>query len=106
MKKSILLLSCIVGLQAFAATDIVPGTPYYMRNVSNGKFLTAGGWWGTHAIVGETGLPVTFESVGSDQYRALTPCGYPQALVFFFFKLFGVYKKALTFAARLTKTVK
>ena len=24
----------------------------------------------------------------------------------FFFKLFGVYKKALTFAARLTKTVK
>ncbi len=79
MKKSILLLSCIVGLQAFAATDIVPGTPYYMRNVSNGKFFTAGGWWGTHAIVGETGLPVTFESVDSDQYRALTPCGYPQA---------------------------
>ena len=73
MKKSILLLSCIVGLQAFAATDIVPGTPYYMRNVSNGKFFTAGGWWGTHAIVGETGLPVTFESVDSDQYRALTP---------------------------------
>lgn len=73
MKKSILLLSCIVGLQAFAATDIVPGTPYYMRNVSNGKFLTAGGWWGTHAIVGETGLPVTFESVGSDHTAHLPP---------------------------------
>ena len=44
-----------------------------MRNVSNGKFLIAGGWWGTHAIVGETGLPATFESVDSDQYRALHP---------------------------------
>ena len=79
MKKSILLLSCIVGLQAIAAAEIVPGTEYYMRNVSNGKFLTAGGYWGTHAIVGETGLPVTFESVGTNEFRALTPCGYPQA---------------------------
>ena len=80
MKKSILLLSCMVGLQAFAATGIVPGTPYYMRNVANGKFLTAGGWWGAHAIVGESGLPVTFEAAGgADQFRAVNPSGYFQA---------------------------
>lgn len=60
MKRSLLLLSGIVVLQAFASTDIVPGTPYYMRNVSNGIFFTAGDWWGTHAIVGETGLPDRF----------------------------------------------
>lgn len=79
MKKSILLLSCMAGFQAFAATGIVPGTPYYMRNVANGKFLTAGGWWGTHAIVGESGIPVTFEVAGgADQFRAVNPSGYFQ----------------------------
>ena len=76
MKKSILLLFCMAGLPAFATTGIVPGTPYYMRNVANGKFLTAGGWWGTHAIVGESGLPVTFEAAGgANEFRAMTPTG-------------------------------
>ena len=80
MKKSILLLFCMAGLPAFATTGIVPGTPYYMRNVANGKFLTAGGWWGTHAIVGESGLPVTFEAAGgANEFRAMTPAGYFQA---------------------------
>ena len=80
MKNSILLLFCMVGLPAFAATEIVPGTPYYMRNVANGKFLTAGGWWGSHAIVGESGLPVTFEAAGgSNEFRAVNPSGYFQA---------------------------
>lgn len=70
----------MVGLQAFAAAEIVPGTPYYMRNVANGKFLTAGGWWGTHAIVGESGLPVTFEAAGgANEFRAVNPAGYFQA---------------------------
>lgn len=78
MKKTILLLSCFVGLQAFAATSIEPGTPYYMRNVATGKYLTAGGWWGTHAVVGDYGLPVTFEDAGSGSYRARTPLGYFQ----------------------------
>ncbi len=69
----------MAGLQAFATTGIVPGTPYYMRNVANGKFLTAGGWWGTHAIVGESGIPVTFEAAdGADRFRAVNPSGYFQ----------------------------
>lgn len=80
MKNSILLLLCMVGLPAFATTGIVPGTPYYMRNVANGKFLTAGGWWGTHAIIGESGLPVTFEAAGgANEFRAVNPAGYFQA---------------------------
>lgn len=63
-------------MQAFAATSIVPGTTYYMRNVANGKYLTVGGWWGTHAMDGESAIPLLFENAGGNDYRIKSTSGY------------------------------
>lgn len=49
---------------------------YYLRNVSTGKFLKAGGQWGTHAVVGDYGQPLTFTDLGNGKYEISTPMGY------------------------------
>lgn len=54
-------------------TNIVPPVPepdttelsgiYYFRNVESGAFLKQGGWWGTHAVQGNYGSPMTVTPV-------------------------------------------
>jgi len=35
---------------------------YYLRNVATGAYLKQGGWWGTHAVQGKYGSPMTITS--------------------------------------------
>jgi endonuclease/exonuclease/phosphatase family metal-dependent hydrolase len=50
---------------------------YYLRNVKSGEYLNAGSYWGTHAIVGETGNYISLERAGEDnQYYLHTTYGY------------------------------
>lgn len=35
------------------------GKQYFMRNVATGSFLSAGAWYGTHAVLNKYGIPIT-----------------------------------------------
>ena len=47
------------------------GKEFYLRNVADGSFLKAGGAWGTHAIIGETGNRITMLKGDADDSYAL-----------------------------------
>ncbi len=52
------------------------GKTYYLRNVATGYYLKAGGWWGTHALQGEYGQPITFGELSDGVYALQSPMGY------------------------------
>lgn len=59
--------------------DVLPEFPtvqYYVRNVATGKFLKAGGWWGSHAVVGDYGLPMSFTQLPNGKYEISSALGY------------------------------
>lgn len=49
--------------------------PVYLRNRATGKYLKAGGWWNTHAVVGNYGLPM-YITVNEGKYDILSSLGY------------------------------
>jgi len=59
-----------------AVDEDLSGTTYYVRNVESGAFLKAGGWWGTHAVQGEYGSPMTIAKLSSGKYVLQSNIGY------------------------------
>lgn len=57
----------------------VAGKVYYLRNVATGKFLKSGGWWGTHAMQGDYGLPITLKEQADGKFLISTPINNPNA---------------------------
>ena len=56
--------------------DVVSLEDLYLRNVSTGTFLKAGGWWGTHAVTGNYGSALTFTHLPNGKYFLQTPMGF------------------------------
>ena len=44
---------------------------FFLYNVKSGKFLTAGGYWGTHAAIADYGKPMCVETNGTKWYFRL-----------------------------------
>lgn len=51
-------------------------TEYYLRNASSGRYLKIGGWWGSHAIEGNYGVPVYITKMPNGKYDIKTANGY------------------------------
>ncbi len=67
----------VVNFTIENTSDNLSEGSYYIRNAKTKQFLTAGSYWGTHAIVGETGNYVTLEKASNDgEYYMHTTCGY------------------------------
>ena len=50
---------------AVGSTDAFPTNKskiFFLYNVKSGKFLTAGGYWGTHAAIADYGKPMCVEN--------------------------------------------
>lgn len=62
-----------VGEDVPPSDEELNGTTYYIRNVETGKFLKSGGWWGTHAMQGEYGLPIAVKQLPNGKYTLSTP---------------------------------
>lgn len=45
---------------------------YFVRNKATGLFISAGGSWGTQAVLSTTGTPITAECVNGDQFNLAT----------------------------------
>lgn len=58
------------------ASPIAEGEQYFLRNAATGTYLAPGGWWGTHAMVAETGNRITIENAGNNQVRLKSTLGY------------------------------
>lgn len=48
----------------------------YLRNRETGRFLTNGGWWGSHAVVGNYGKPHFISSLPNGKYSISSNYGY------------------------------
>lgn len=49
---------------------------YFLYNVKSGKFLTAGGYWGTHAAIDDYGKPMCFVKVEKTSASIWSPATY------------------------------
>ncbi len=52
------------------------GQTFYLKNAATGYFLKSGGWWGTHAVQGVYGQPITLGELSDGTYVLQTPIGY------------------------------
>ena len=63
----ILLLFAWCCLPAIAQSTLEEGT-YYLLNKASGRFLCAGGKWGTEAVLSNHAIPLTLEKAGEGTY--------------------------------------
>lgn len=56
----------VIEFEIENANNKLTGGECYLRNVGTGKFLAAGAYYGTRAVVAKTGNRVTLEPAGSD----------------------------------------
>lgn len=50
--------------------------PIYLRNRQTGRFLMNGGWWGSHAVVGNYAKPYYIKSLPDGKYTLESKYGY------------------------------
>ena len=50
--------------------------PVYLRNRETGRYLMNGGWWGSHAVVGNYGKDVYIKSLPNGKYDIRTTYGH------------------------------
>ena len=56
---------------AVGSTDAFPTDKskiFFLYNVKSGKFLTAGGYWGTHAAIADYGKPMCVETTNGTRW--------------------------------------
>ena len=85
MKKIKLLLAAVAAMvgmgvqaQSWTASEVGAGQ-FYLYNVGAGMYLTAGGSWGTHSFVDNSGIVVTL-AVSGEGYTINTKPAYNQWL--------------------------
>ncbi len=52
------------------------GKTYYLKNAETGYYLKSGGWWGTHAVQGNYGIPIELAELSNGKYVLTSPMGY------------------------------
>ena len=67
----LLFLLVICCMPAVAQSTLKEGT-YYLYNKASGRFLMAGGNWGTQAVLGDHAIPLTLEEAGEGSYYIRT----------------------------------
>ena len=67
----LLFLMVICCMPAVAQSTLKEGT-YYLYNKASGRFLMAGGNWGTQAVLGDHAIPLTLEEAGEGSYYIRT----------------------------------
>ena len=60
---------------------------YFLYNVKSGKFLTAGGYWGTHAAIDDYGKPMCFVKVVKSAGTIWSPTTYYTDRLYFRFDM-------------------
>ena len=60
---------------------------YFLYNVKSGKFLTAGGYWGTHAAIAGYGKPMCFVKVVKSAGSFWSPTTYYEDRLYFRFDM-------------------
>ena len=60
---------------------------YFLYNVKSGKFLTAGGYWGTHAAIDDYGKPMCFVKVEKTSATIWKPATYYEDRLYFRFDM-------------------
>ncbi len=75
---------CVVTFSYHAfdpETDDKPVTeiseePVFLRNRETGRYLMNGGWWGSHAVVGNYGKDIMMSKLPNGKYDISTPYGH------------------------------